>query len=184
MEQLAIDREIDAVLSDGVVLDGRRFRRPGVTTFEHDWYIMTQVRDAGLLTVAQRFDPLHDDLNDTTAQIIIDAYASGKLFTLLAGVLIEEGTEWRKETTETAARFFASLTKEEDKAALRVTLPFVLLNFFLNADASWRTFLKYSSIGANRPFATGSAPSEASATMANGTLSSAPSEAGTLADTT
>lgn len=177
--QLKIDEQVDAVLGAGVVLDGRTFRRPEATTFAHDWYVMSQVREAGLMTFAQRFDPLRDDLDGMTASIIVDAYESGKLFTILAGSLVEEGTVWSKERAETVAHFFASLTKNEDKMELRRILPWVLLNFFLNADASWRTFLKYSSVG--QPVQpSGAGPSSGvPLTMESGTPSSERSQGGT-----
>lgn len=140
----AVDTEMDAVLAEGVVVAGRRFRRAATTTFEHDAYTMRQLRDSGLLTVARRFDPLHDDLTDLTTTVIVDAFSSGKLFTLLAAVLVEDGVKWSLDVAAANAAFFQNLSEPIDKAALREILPWALLNFFLNADASWRTFLKYS----------------------------------------
>lgn len=139
-----VDAEMDAALEEGIVVAGRRFRRAATTTFEHDAYTMRQLRDSGLLTVAQRFDPLHDDINDLTTTVIVDAFSSGKLFTLLAAVLVEDTVKWSLASAEANAAFFRGLTDPTDKAELRAFIPWALLNFFLNADASWRTFLKYS----------------------------------------
>jgi hypothetical protein len=142
-----IEREMDVALTDGVTLAGRRFRAASTTTFEHDCFNTKQMRECGLLSVAQKFDPMKDEIGDVAGAIIIEAYASGKLFNLLAGVLVE-------------------------KLALRNFIPWALLNFFLNADASWRTFLKYSSVGNRASGAASlspSVPSEDSGTMESGT---------------
>jgi hypothetical protein len=139
-----IEQDVERILAGGVTLAGRRFRALGATTFEHDAYLMQALADSKLLTTLQRFDPLHQELDDLSSAIIIECFRSGKLFAILAGVLVEDGAAWSPATAARTADFFASLSDPADKAALRDIIPFALLNFFLNVDGSWRVFRSYS----------------------------------------
>ena len=186
-----IERDVDRILGAGVTLAGRTFRALGVTTFEHDAFMMQALTEANLLSTLQRFDPARQELGDATAAIIVQCFRTGKLFDLLGGVLVEDGTTWTPQTAATAARFFAGLTDPADKDALEAVIPFVLLRFFLRAGASWKASLRYSTSsdarargewapasdrsGATRRDASSAAPS----TSANGTSSSDRSPAST-----
>lgn len=160
LEPTLIEQQVERMLADGVVLAGRRFRALGVTTFEHDAYLMQALADSKLLSTMQRFDPLHQELDDLSSAIIVECFRTGKLFALLAGVLVEDGTAWSPATAARTAAFFAALSEPVDKASLRSMIPFVLLNFFLNVDGSWRVFRTYSTSSA---LAAGDEKSSASA---------------------
>jgi hypothetical protein len=189
-----IEGETDRILSEGVVLAGRRFRALGVTTFEHDAYTMQALADAKLLSPLERFDPVRQELDDLTSAIIVECFRSGKLFDLLGAVLAEDGKPWTPTAAANAARFFASLTDPTDKETLTAIVPWVLLRFFLRAGASLSISLSSGISSGPRP-RDASAPanddnappidagrSAGPSTMASGTSSFERSQGSTPAD--
>ena len=145
MTLTAVEQSMEHALASGFVVAGRTFRRPATTTFAHDAYTMKQLHGSGLFVAMQNFDMLQSPtMDELTTAIVIEAFSSGKLFQLLAAVLVEDGVKWSPAVADDVAMFFENLTDIQDKATLREAIPWVLLNFFIGAEDSWRIFLKSS----------------------------------------
>lgn len=86
-----------------------------------------------------------DEMDKVAEEVILNAYRSGNLFRLLAGLVVELGTKWSVKTAEENAIFFAELDDKADKDAIREALLGVLLSFFVNAEAFSKTSAKSSS---------------------------------------
>lgn len=132
-------------LVEKVTLDGRTFRPAFQTTFEQDFYLMDRVATAGLDKMVDGLKP-DADLEEFSRDLLLKAYRSGKLFEILAGVMIEEDSPlgWMVEEAEANAEFFRNLSDPDDKVALQGVLVGVILGFFVNADGSLTTSPKPS----------------------------------------
>jgi hypothetical protein len=168
-----LEADAAAALDRGVVLSGRVFRRAAGTTVEQDVFTSSALRASGLRGILRRFDPLHDDIDDQISGVLLAAFRSGHAFQFLAGVLTEAGAEWATPAAEANARFFATRSDPADKAQIYELIQWVLLDFFLNADASWKVFLSY--LLKSRPERVGDRDSVSSTALA-GTPASMPSD--------
>ena len=112
-------------------LGGRYFAPAEVTSARHDGWVMVQVAEAGLdKLVSAKTD-------DTTVRdLVLAAFRSGKMFHLLAGVLIEDGVKWTPNVAEQNAEYFAELTDPAGKRAMQDAFVEVLLGFFRAAPNS------------------------------------------------
>lgn len=123
-----------------VVVAGRTFRACTTTSFRQDLYVMKLVTEAGLKEIAAKVDLTNSEaLSDSAQEIIIGAYASGKLFELLGAVMMEEGKAWSEESAKTNAEFFANLTSGDDKNALKGSIVAVILGFFVSGLLASKT---------------------------------------------
>lgn len=93
---------------------------------------MSLLRDAGLSSLAETFDPTKDTMDRIANELIIGAFASGKLFFLLGATIEEIGVEWTIDTAKANGEFFSKLRKKEDKDALRGSIVGVLLSFLIS----------------------------------------------------
>lgn len=150
---VALDKEIAAYLDGGVVLDGRLFRRTVRFSVHHDVEWHRALRDAGLLKAGLRFDPLHDDREDETTNLIIDGFSTGALFTYMGCALTEEvrgdPVTWSPAVMRENAECFRQLRELDDQSRFYTATSYAILDFFLNAAGSWRIFLKYLSRAAS-----------------------------------
>lgn len=105
---------------------------------------MSILRDAGLSALAEKFDPAEDTLDKIASELIVSAFASGKLFSLLGAVLEEDGVEWSSVGAEANGNFFASIKNKEDKNALRGSIVGILLGFLLSGVLALTTSPKSS----------------------------------------
>lgn len=120
----------EAATVEPIVVSGRTFYPATDTTFEQDFFILDRIGETGM----ERMELTKDsDLAEVSMDIILSAYRSGKLFELLAGMVKEEGVPWTPEGAIENARFFATLTDQKDKDAIRNSLVGALLGFFVNA---------------------------------------------------
>lgn len=119
-----------------IVVAGRTFRPATNTTFEQDLFIMERVDATGADSLELKGE---NDLTAFAQKTILDAYRSGKLFELVAGMLVEDGKEWSPEAAKVNALFFAGLRDKADKEALHESMVAALLSFFLNAVSSFST---------------------------------------------
>jgi hypothetical protein len=129
-----------------VAVAGRRFHVTGETTFEQDIYIMQLLEETGLQSLAQNFDITKDDVGAISSKVIITAYASGKLFLLLAAVMEEVGTVWSKEQAVANGEFFSKLKRSEDKEALKGSIVSVILSFFVSGLLSSNNSQRLSAV--------------------------------------
>jgi hypothetical protein len=163
-----------------IAVAGRNFHPCLDTTFEQDMLIMKTLRDAGLVKLAETFDPLTENLGEAAQDLIVRAFGSGQLFRLLAATLEEDGTEWSLTACEANAVFFSKLRKKDDKDALHGSIVGVLTGFFVSGVLSSMTSRKSSPASAPDIPPVDDAPSPPSVaspdtTSENGTSSSASS---------
>jgi hypothetical protein len=128
-----------------LVIDGRTFRGVSETSFEQDLYIGSMLKDAGLIKMAEGFNPAKDEISDVAMEIIATAFASGKLFDLLGGTMEEVGVPWSIPEAKKNAQFFSQLRKASDKKKLHGAIVGILMGFFISGAVSSKTSLKYSS---------------------------------------
>ena len=126
-----------------LVLSGRSFRPPTKTTLEQDLYILERFRAAGMEDSTLELSD-ENKLVAATEKMLIQAYSSGTLFELLAGMLVEDGVKWSPQQARQNAEFFANLEEPEDKANIQSALVGTVLSFFFNAPESSKTFPKSS----------------------------------------
>lgn len=171
-----------------ITVAGRSFRPCPSTTFKQDMYVMTLLKAAGLVKLADGFDLATNDLDEVAQQIIIEAFASGKLFDLLGAVMEEVDVPWTVAGAKANAEFFADLSATDDKKALHGSIVGILLGFFVSGALSGKTSPKFSmeprQQGDDRALRDG-VLSEAhlNATTGSGTTSSGTSPAETPSDT-
>lgn len=149
-------------LTEKVEIGGRTFVPSVQTTFEQDFYVMDRVSAAGLDKVVEGLRP-DGNLEDFSKELILKTYRSGKMFEILAGIMVEEDLVggWSPEEAEVAAEFFRTLTDPKDKQALQGVLVGVILGFFVNADGSLQISQKFSegeSAPASEPEASAEGP--------------------------
>lgn len=129
--------------NEPIKVQDRVFHPATRTTFAQDMYVMSLVSNSKLEGLSEISGA---DLNKLAEKILLDAYASGNLFRILAGMVVEEGQKWTEKTSEENALFFSELTDPVDKEALHDAIAGVILSFFVNADGFLRTSPKSSSV--------------------------------------
>jgi hypothetical protein len=136
----------ELAIPPGMVLEvgGRTFRPSSDTTFEQDMYIGSLLKDAGLVKMAAGFNLAESEISDVAIDIITSAFASGKLFDLIAGAMEEIGTPWSIPEAKKNAQFFAQLRKGEEKKKLHGAIVGIILGFFVSGAASSKTSLSFS----------------------------------------
>lgn len=176
----------DAVPKEGNVIEvaGRRFVPCAETTYEQDMFIMKILRDAGLAQLTDNFDPIKDDLSEAAQNLIVRAFASGKLFTLLAATLEEEGHEWTMRDAEVNGTFFSRLKKAADKEALRGSIVGILTGFLISGVLSSRISQRSSLGVALSPVLPNDVQPVSSEDLRNGILESGTRLSESLPDTT
>jgi hypothetical protein len=126
-----------------VTISGRTFRPCASTTFKQDMYVMTLLKAAGLVKLADGFD-ITKDLDEVAQVIIVEAFASGKLFDLLGAVMEEVGVPWTVDGAKANGEFFGNLSGTEDKKKLHGSIVGILLGFFVSGALSGKTSPKFS----------------------------------------
>lgn len=123
-----------------LTIAGRTFRDAKKTTLAQDLYARRALKKANLDTFVQSINLQTYDLDEFAEEIILRAYDTGVLFTVLAGLLVEDGVPWTLEAAERNAKFFSEITDDEDKKKLFEPIAGVVLSFFINAVASLDSF--------------------------------------------
>lgn len=119
-----------------MVLGGRTFRQSNVTTIDRDAYLSKRFRVSGLAAFSRTFNPATDDLNEFSERLLWEAFESGVLYEILAGMLIQDGVRWTRKVAEANAAFFANLTDAADKRAIAERSGDILFDFLVLAAAS------------------------------------------------
>lgn len=122
---------MEHIEKDRMVLSGRTFIAPTKTSFRQDMFVLDLAKGAG---VEKLSNATETDLSEAAEELLLRAWKSGKLFLLLAGMIVEEGKEWTEESAKANAEFFADLTDLPDKEALSGAITGVLISFFVNAE--------------------------------------------------
>ena len=119
-----------------LTLGGRQFVALDEPTIERDFWLIRQLREAGLqeVRIGEDEDP------DVFALRLLDSIIQSKTpFLLLGAFLLPKGTdsrEWSPELAERTAAFIAKLTDPEDKQQVQTQLCSVLLGFFVSGLSS------------------------------------------------
>lgn len=119
-------------------VQGRTFRPSQKTSFKQDFYVMERMELAKIDQMVAGFTK-EGNAEEYAQQLLIAAYKSGKLFEILAGVMVEDGTKWTEEAALANAEFFEYLEEEEEKEQITQSLAAVVLGFFTHAGLSSRT---------------------------------------------
>lgn len=138
---------VDMILSVG----GRTFRPTRETTFEQDLYIGSLLKDAGMIKMAEGFNLASDEVSDVAMEIITRAFASGKLFEIIAASVEEIGTPWSISESKKNAQFFSQLRNGEEKKKLHGAIVGIILGFFVSGAVSTTTSLSYSGDAPEQP---------------------------------
>lgn len=131
-----------------VALGGRKFTRLDSGTVEHDFWMMAQIREAGLHQIS--FTP-GSDVEEVVDELLGRCLSSGKAVLLLSGLLLPEGMtpqEWKPEVALEIAAHIGKITDTEEKAQLRPLVASMLIGFFKTGLASLKISPKSSSQGA------------------------------------
>lgn len=111
-------------------ISGRKFYPIKITTIEHDFWLIKQVREGKLDNLKQEAgepDPIF------AVRAYEDVLSSGKAFLLLGALLIESGKrdeDWTPAMAEANAEFFRSLTAPADKAKMPHLIVTTFFPFF------------------------------------------------------
>lgn len=118
-------------MPETLTLGGRTFAPIGeATTAEHDAWMMTQLRDAGLL------EALRAQATDRDTATFDPLVVSGRMFEVMAGALLEPGRDWTPAWALETAAHLRRLTDPEDKARLFAEMGALLRGFFGRAPGS------------------------------------------------
>lgn len=133
---------------------GRLFRAVERSTLAHDFYVMKQIRRAGLDQCAPRPS---ESAQDYALRLLYAVVESGVPFELLGGLLVPEGVpdeQWSEEHAEATAAVLRQVTDAADKAEVQKLMIGLLTDFFREGLRFWN------------PSATASSPAQPQKTAA------------------
>jgi hypothetical protein len=171
-----------------MIIAGRTFARTGPTSMAHDAYLMKRWRRFGLSTLAPIVSSgkraPEEVIGAEIDRLIVDAFESGLLYEVLAGMLVEQGVEWSPEWAAEATTFFSKITAKTDKTIIYESLSDIITDFFAHAVDWIVTSRSSSSPTAITPSAeTSGSEATLGTTTGNGIPSSGNLPNGTLAAT-
>lgn len=124
-----------------LILAGRTFRRPPMTSLIQDAYVMQRMRSVdmeGTMRVSGS-SPVATGLD-----VVMAMFESGMIYEVLAGALVEDGMKWTRSGADANAAFFAELTDQADKDQIWQHAAAISKDF-LEGAAQWlRAFPKSS----------------------------------------
>ena len=110
-------------------IDGRVYREIDRSTIANDFYVMRQMRAAGLDAMKQTGETV-DGFADRILSAVIE---NGVPFALLGGLLLPEGVadeQWTSNHAEATAARLAGATSREDKALIQKLIIQAITGFF------------------------------------------------------
>jgi len=111
-------------------LGGRKWQIITNGSLQHDYWMVEQVRDAGIKDVEI---PAGADLDQALNALIARVMAKGAFLTLLGGLLIPAEipvTDWTPDVAAEVSAFIGKLVAEEDKVRVRALVAQMLAGFF------------------------------------------------------
>jgi hypothetical protein len=127
-----------------IELGGRVYVPVKNSTIEHDFWLMGQIRAAGLDEVHVRPDERPEDF---ALRLLRDVINSGRIFLLLGGLLIPASAtseDWTPELAVETAGALKKLTAPEDKEKLKEQVISLLIGFFETGLACLTTSRNFS----------------------------------------
>ena len=112
-----------------VEIGGQKWRAVKRSTIEHDFWLMKNIREAGLDAV--RIQP-GEKPEEFAVRLLHEVIGSGKAFMLLGGMLLPESIpdeQWSPERAHETAAFMRGLAADEDKAAVKSAIISLLTGF-------------------------------------------------------
>ena len=120
-------------------LNGRKFAVIECGTVKHDYWLMKQIREAGIESVDF---PADRDMVHMVDALIDRVLASGAAMVLLGGLIMPaemKVTEWTPAIAAEMTAFLESLTATADKELVRGLVAQAMVGFFRSALVSLRT---------------------------------------------
>ena len=127
-----------------ITLAGRDFRLIKHSTINHENWVMTRVRAAGLVSMKLANGENEEDF---IRRLASQVWESGKAVEIMAGLLVPDALEdvqWTPQLAADMEKFIGNLFEEDDKAKVRQAIGEFLYLFFVIALYSSTTFLKSS----------------------------------------
>lgn len=137
--------------ADRLTLGGREFEPMTVTTIEHDFWLMSRIRTAGLDAMEKGAEESPEEF---VARILDQVIDSGSAFEVLGGLLMPAQLppqQWTPAVAVETAKFIRGLTDPIDKAKVQSQMIAVLIGFFANGLTSLTTSRKSSGRMERRP---------------------------------
>lgn len=113
-----------------VTINGQDYVPVKNSTIEHDFWLMGHIRAAGLdqVKIMEGEDP-----QAFVMRLLAETINSGRVFSLLGGMLIQAGTDpadWTPDLAEATAAALKKVTAPEDKAKIQSAVVELLIGFF------------------------------------------------------
>lgn len=119
-----------------ITLGGREFVPVLTSTIEHDYWLMSKIRAAGLDEIAKGE---HESAEEFMTRLLHEVINAGVAFELLGGLLLAAHLvpeAWTPELAVENAEFIKRLTAPEDKATVQSQMISLLIGFFENGLSS------------------------------------------------
>ena len=127
-----------------ITIGGRTFVPVKNSTIEHDFYLMSHIRGAGLDRIALGEDEAPDDF---AVRLLGEVISSGRVFKVLGGLFLPEkisSLDWTPEMAEETAAFLKRISEPRDKLEVQKQVISLLIDFFQSGLASLRISRKSS----------------------------------------
>ena len=105
------------------------------TTSRQDGWLMVQLEDAGILSLADKSKSGDEPDEAGKRAVMVQAIRSGHFHKILAALFVEDGKTWNVKDAEANAEFFADVTDPAQKEALMSSFVGVLAGFFTKGES-------------------------------------------------
>lgn len=131
---------------EAISIGGRKFHAVAQNiTANQDDYIVAHLRLSGGIEVLHDLDGIERTEEKRAEDLLTAIMLNGRTQFILAGVLTEDGTTWKRESANKNAEFFAALTDPAEKTLIRKKLVEFIVGFFSLGGPSSATSRKSSS---------------------------------------
>ena len=149
-----------------ITIGGRTFVPVTNSTIEHDFYLMSHIRGAGLDRIAIEDGEPPDDF---AVRLLGEVISSGRVFKVLGGLFLPEkisSLDWTPEMAEETAAFLKRISEPRDKLEVQKQVINLLIDFFQSGLASLT--ISRNSSGASPESASGSGSGDRSISATGG----------------
>jgi hypothetical protein len=118
-------------MKETIALGGRKFHATAQRiTASQDDFIVAHLRLSGSIEIIHGIDGVERTEEKKGEDMLTAIMLNGRTHLILAGLLTEDGTTWKRESANKNAEFFASLTDPADKILARRQLLEFIVGFF------------------------------------------------------